>query len=189
MLVYSGQISLDGYLVDAEGRFDWAMPTPEIHAFVNELERGTQLHLLGRRMYEVMRYWDSHERGGDDALAAASDEWAELWAHSDKVVYSTTLEEVGARARLERDFQPDEVADAIQGRRASIGGAALGAQALAAGLIDEVWSIRYPVAVGGGVPWLPREIRAEFALLDQHRFANGAVYERYAVVGARGASA
>lgn len=191
MLVYSGQISVDGYLVDADGSFAWAMPTAEIHAFVNDLSRDIRLHLLGRGMYEVMRYWDGHERGGEHELAAASDDWAELWNDADKIVYSTTLDEsaLGPRTTLARHFDADAAREAIGDSAASIGGAGLAAHALAAGLVDEIWAIRYPILVGGGTPFLPTGLRQGLTLADERRFENGAVYGRYAVTGLRGGAA
>ncbi|PYG00216.1 Dihydrofolate reductase [Georgenia satyanarayanai] len=182
-LVYAANISLDGYLEDAAGAFDWSEPDDEVHAFWNEHERRIGTSLYGRRMYETMRVWES-----DDWLAgepAVIQEYAGIWRAADKVVYSSTLEEVTtARTRIERHFDPEAVRRLKEssGADLSIGGAALGAEAFRHGLVDECVLLLYPVVVGGGKPALPLGSRLDLELLDLRRFGNGVVYVRHAVV-------
>ena len=180
-LIYTGLISLDGYHSDANGSFDWAAPDEEVHAFVNELERPIGTYLLGRRMYEVMGYW---ETALDLADHPVEQEYARVWHGTDKIVYSATLAEpTTARTRLERRFDPDAVRRMKSEAEAdlSIGGPTLAAQALAAGLVDEVRLFLAPVVVGGGTRFLPDDVRLDLELLDQRRFAGGFVYLQYAV--------
>ena len=179
-LIYAAIASLDGYTEDATGGFSWARPDEEVHAYVNDMERQLGTYLYGRRMYETMVFWETAKGDG----AGPEDEYAEIWRSADKVVYSTTLQEVAsARTRLERSFDPDTVrqlkADAT--RDISVGGAALAAEALGAGLVDEVHLFLNPVSVGGGKPALPRDARVDLELLDEHRFAGGVVHLRYRV--------
>ena len=179
-LVYAMITSLDGYVKDEDGSFDWAVPDEEVHAFVNDLERPLGTYLYGRRMYDVMTGWET-----DAALAqqsAATAEFAELWKAAEKVVYSRTLEApVTARTRIEHELDPDAVrqmkADAE--RDLSVGGPELAAQALTAGLVDECHLFVAPVVVGGGTRWLPDGLRIDLELLDERRFGNGMVYLRY----------
>ena len=171
--------SLDGYVADTEGRFDWAAPDAEVHAFVNDLERPIGTYLYGRRMYETMAVWETL----DDPEPEMRD-YAQLWRAADKVVYSRTLDGVStARTRLERELQPDAVrarlADAT--RDVSIGGPTLAGAALAAGLVDQVQLFLNPIAVGGGTPALPEGLRVALELLDQRRFGNGVVFLNYRV--------
>ena len=155
-LIYSGITSLDGYVVDADGNFDWAAPDAEVHAFVNELERPVGTYLYGRRMYEVMRYWDTALEQADQP--AVAQEYARIWQAADKIVYSGTLTAADtARTRLERTFDPERVRDlkASSAADLSVGGPHLAADALRAGLVDEVWQILAPVLVGGGTAMFP----------------------------------
>lgn len=181
-LRYGGLVSLDGYLTDAEGDFDWAAPDAEVHACVNDLERPVGTYLYGRRMYEVMRYWET-EPSGADAHPAERD-YAELWRKAAKVVFSRTLDAATtARTRLERNFDPGFVR-ALKRSSASdlsIGGAGIAAAALRAGLIDELAMFVNPVVVGGGTRFLPRDLRLGLRLLEERRFGNGVVLLRYAV--------
>jgi len=159
-LIYSAIASLDGYVADERGEFEWAAPDEEVHAFVNDLERPVGTHLYGRRMYEV------------------------IWRAADKVVYSTTLATVAsARTRLERSFDADEVGRSVAGaeRDVSIGGPGLAAHALTAGIVDELHLIVAPVIVGGGTPWLPHGLRLDLDLLDERRFASGFVDLHYRI--------
>jgi dihydrofolate reductase len=177
MLIYSMIASLDGYVEDAAGGFDWAAPDEEVHAFVNELERPVETYLYGRRMYETMVFWETV----DDEHPVMRD-YAELWRAADKVVYSRTLEAPSsASTRVERDF---DAASVRQWKEAapgdiSIGGPELAGQAIEAGLVDECHVILVPVLVGGGKHVFPDGVRADLELLDEHRFAGGAVYLRY----------
>jgi dihydrofolate reductase len=179
-LIYSAIASLDGYVADDAGRFDWAVPDDEVHAFVNDTERPIGTYLYGRRMYEVMRGWETM----DTPEQSVGRDFAELWRAADKVVYSTTLEAVStARTRLERTFDPAAVRQlkATAGRDLSIGGPHLAAEALRAGLVDEVRLWLTPVVVGGGTRALPDGVRARLALLDERRFGNGFVHLHYRV--------
>jgi dihydrofolate reductase len=178
-LIYSAIASLDGYVADVHGEFAWAAPDEEVHAFANELARPAGTHLYGRRMYEVMSAWETMD---DDAPVMR--EFAEIWRAADKVVFSRMLEEVStARTRLVREFDPGAILrmKAEAERDISIGGPALAAEALRAGLVDELHLIAMPVVVGGGTHWLPHGIRLGLELLDERRFASGAVYLRHRV--------
>ena len=178
-LVYTGLVSLDGYFVDAAGNFDWAAPDPEVHAFVNDLERPVGTHLYGRRLYEVMLAWETMDT--TDAPGEIED-YATLWRGADKVVYSTTLPPVSsARTRIEREFDADAVRrlkDETVGR-ISIGGPTLAAHAVRAGLVDEFHVFVSPVIVGGGTRYLPHDAHLELQLDDERRFDNGVVYSGY----------
>jgi dihydrofolate reductase len=176
-LIYSALASLDGYVEDEGGTFDWAAPDDEVHEFVNDLERSVGSYLYGRRMYETMRFWEAPPGEQPAAIRA----YAEIWQAAEKVVYSRTLEEVStARTRIERDFDPEAVRrlKAATPRDLSVGGAELAAQALAYGLVDEVQLFVVPVVVGGGKRALP-PFRVDLELADERRFRNGTVYLRY----------
>jgi dihydrofolate reductase len=178
-LIYSAIASLDGYVADENGNFDWAAPDEELHRFVNDLERPVGTYLYGRRMYDVMRFWET--AGGADQPAVARD-YAEIWRAADKIVYSKTLESVSsARTRIERDFEPDAIRrlKAGAGRDLGVGGPRLAAQALEAGLVDECHFFLAPVVVGGGTRCLPDGLRLDLELLDERRFESGFVYLRY----------
>lgn len=181
-LVYAANTSLDGYVEDATGAFDWSTPDDEVHTFWNEHERQIGTSLYGRRMYETMRVWED-----DDWLAGEPDvlhEYAAIWRDADKVVYSTTLDTVTtARSRIERTFDPDAVRRLKESsdRDLSVGGATLGAEAFRHGLVDECVLLLAPVSVGGGKPALPHDLRLDLELLEHRRFASGVVYLRHAV--------
>jgi dihydrofolate reductase len=178
-LIYSAIASLDGYVADEDGSFDWAEPDEEVHRFVNDLERPVGTHLLGRRMYEVMVFWEALDVSGAPPFAR---DFAELWRAAEKVVYSTTLEAVStARTRLEREFDPEAVRamKAQAGQDISVGGPELAAQAIAAGLVDEYQLFVAPAVVGGGKRWLPDHVRLDLELLDERRFESGVVFLRY----------
>ena len=183
-LIYAIQTSLDGYVNDEEGEFGWARPDAEVHSFFNELERPTGTNLYGRRMYEVMRYWQD-----PPGLAEAPPhirEFAEIWKAADKVVYSRSLDSVSTqRTRLERDFDPESIRRLKESAAAdlSIGGPTLAAEALRAGLVDELHQVIYPVVVGGGTSWLPDGLSLELEPLDERRFSGGAVHLHYRTVG------
>jgi dihydrofolate reductase len=181
-LICTEIISLDGYINDEDGKFDWSMPDPEVHRFVNDLERPIGTYLYGRRLYEVMKYWETaHEQ--PDAADIELD-YARVWQSAEKIVYSGTLTKLeSARTRLERTFDPDavralkETADADVG----IGGPTLSANAYRAGLVDEVRLLISPVIVGGGTRALPDRVRVDLSLAEERRFGNGVVYLRYDV--------
>jgi dihydrofolate reductase len=169
--------SLDGYVADEQGNWDWSRPDEEVHGFVNDLERPVGTHLYGRRMYEVLSAWETI----DDPAPVMRD-YAQIWRAAEKVVYSTTLDSVGTeRTRIEREFDPDAVRELKRTAQADIGigGPKLAAQAIAAGLVDELQLLLSPVVVGGGNPVLPAGLRWNLELLGERRFGNGVVYLRY----------
>jgi len=181
-LLYTVIASLDGYVVDADGRFDWAEPPEDVHAHVNAAERDIGTYLYGRRLYETMAVWQT--LGSEPGDPQVVRDYGEVWRAADKVVYSATLDAVSTpRTRLERSFDPAAVRQlkAAADADLSVGGAALGASALRAGLVDEVRIYVAPVVVGGGRPWLPDGLRLRLELLDEQRFAGGMVYLRYSV--------
>jgi dihydrofolate reductase len=176
-LIYAALASLDGFVEDESGRFDWAAPDAEVHAFVNDLERSVGTHLYGRRMYETLAVWETVADGPPHIL-----DYAEIWRAADKVVYSRTLASPSsARTRVEREFAPETVRElkAAAGRDLSVGGAELAAQALTAGLVDELQLFLAPVLVGGGKPALPAGLRSRLELRGERRFAGGFVILRY----------
>jgi dihydrofolate reductase len=181
MLIYAMIASLDGYVEDESGRFDWAAPDEEVHAFVNELERPIGTYLYGRRMYETMVAWETM----DDEHPVMRD-FAELWRAAEKIVYSRSLESASsARTRVEHDFDAGAVRrlkESAQGD-IGIGGPELAGQAIAAGLVDECHLIVVPVLVGGGRRAFPDGVRVDLELLDERSFAGGAVYLRYKLLG------
>jgi dihydrofolate reductase len=180
-LIYPSIMSLDGYVADRDGRFDWAVPDEEVHTFVNELTRPIGTFLLGRRMYEALVAWES--LGGVKHPPFVRD-FAEIWRGADKVVYSRTLETVrSARTRIERDFDPKAVRrmKAKSGRDITVGGPELAGEAFRAGLVDELQLLVMPVLVGGGKQSLPEGVRLDLDLVDEHRFAGGAVFLYYRV--------
>jgi dihydrofolate reductase len=177
MLIYSVIASLDGYTADTEGKFDWAEPDEEVHAFVNELERGIGTYLYGRRMYETMVYWETVPLDGQSRVVR---DFAEMWRAADKVVYSTTLTAASsARTRIEPRFDPQAVRALKQRGDVSVGGPGLAASAIRAGLVDEYHLLVTPVVVGGGTAVFPDGVQAGLDLVDERRFASGVVYLRY----------
>jgi dihydrofolate reductase len=179
-LIYSAMASADGYVEDAAGGFDWAAPDDEVLSFVNDLERPVGTYLFGRRMYQTMLYWETAHALPDQS--AGVKEFTRIWQAAEKVVFSKTLNAVSsARTHLERDFDPGLVRQlkSAAGADMTVGGADLAAQAIEAGLVDELQLILVPVVVGGGKPALPAGVRLGLELLDTRRFANGAVYLRY----------
>jgi len=183
-LIYSALTSLDGFVADERGNFDWAAPDAAVHAFVNDLMRPVGTHLYGRRMYDVVVAWES-----DDILVDQPPymrDFATIWRAADKIVYSRSLERVSsARTSIERAFDADAVRRLKEelDRDLTIGGPDLAAQALRAGLIDEVHLFLNPIVVGRGNPALPDDLRLPLELMDEHRFANGVVYLAYRATG------
>jgi dihydrofolate reductase len=178
-LIYSGIASLDGYVADRDGNFDWSAPDEEVHGFINDLERDVGTYLFGRRMYEVMSAWESWDTSGEPPVIQ---DFANIWQRVDKIVYSTSLETpTTARTRIERSFSPDAVRELKDGTdgRLSIGGATLAALALQHGLVDECQIFINPVAVGGGLRFLPDGLSLRLELLEERKFGNGVVYLRY----------
>jgi dihydrofolate reductase len=181
-LICTALTSLDGYIADEHGDFDWAAPDSDVHAFINDLERPIGTYLYGRRLYEVMVFWETAAAQPNQSPPVL--DYAKLWQAADKIVYSTTLGTASsARTRIERTFDANairamkEAAD----RDLSIGGPALAAHAFRAGLVDEVRLFLSPLIVGGGNPFLPDRLRLNLQLLDERRFDNGVVYLQYRV--------
>jgi dihydrofolate reductase len=182
-LLYSAITSLDGYVADRNGNFDWAAPDAELHEFINDLERPIGTYLYGRRMYEVMAVWETVSAPREHPVAL---DYARLWRSAEKIVFSQTLGTVSsARTQIRRNFDPDEVrqlkADAATDL--SVGGPKLAAAALRAGLIDECSLFIAPVVVGGGTAFLPDGINFRLKLLAERRFPSGFVYLSYGIGG------
>jgi dihydrofolate reductase len=179
-LIYAAISSLDGYIEDTDGKFDWGEPDEETFSFINDLERSVGTYLYGRRMYETMVGWET-----DPTLAEQSPlmrDFAELWQAADKFVYSKTLTAVPtARTRIEREFDPEAVRELKASREhdLTIAGAELAAHAFKAGLVDECHLFLAPVIVGGGKRSLPSGVRLQLELVDERRFASGFVHLRY----------
>ena len=183
-LIYAAVASLDGYIEDAEGKFDWAEPDEEVHRFVNDLERPVGTYLYGRRMYETMAYWERPPN-----LAAQPtfvQDFAAIWQAADKIVYSRTLQSAAsARTRIERELDPKAVRQlkATADRDLTVGGPELAAQAIEAGLVDEYQLFLVPVLVGSGKRSLPDGVRVDLELVSERRFGSGTVYLHYRVRG------
>jgi dihydrofolate reductase len=179
-LIYSAITSLDGYVEDENGKFDWAAPDEKVHTYVNDLERAIGTYLYGRRMYEVMAAWETAQILVDQP--PYMQDYAMIWRGANKIVFSRTLETVSsARTRIERDFDLEVVRQMkeSEGRDISVGGPALAAQAIRAGLVDEIHLFLAPVVVGGGKRFLPQHVRLKLELLNERRFGNGAVHLHY----------
>ncbi|HEX2048241.1 MAG TPA: dihydrofolate reductase family protein [Acidimicrobiales bacterium] len=179
-LIYVSNMSLDGCTEDERGAFDWAPPDDNVFAFITQLMRSAGTYLYGRRMYETLAVWET-----DSSLAAQSDlmaDYASAWQAADKVVYSSTLAApTTAKTRLERRFDPSAIHDlkAAASKDLLVGGPNLAAQALVAGLVDELALFVWPVVLGGRNPALPRDGRSDLELIDEHRFGSGVVHLRY----------
>ena len=179
-LIYSTMMSLDGYIADEAGNFDWAAPDEVVHKFINDLERPVGTYLYGRRMYEVMSFWETAHTLADPPPYIL--DFARIWQAADKIVYSRTLETASTtRTRIEHDFDPEAVRKmkAHAGRDISVGGPGLAAHAIRSGLIDEYQLFIAPIIVGGGNYYLPHDVLLKLELLDQLKFDNGMVYLRY----------
>jgi dihydrofolate reductase len=179
-LIYSAITSLDGYVADDDGNFDWAAPDEEVHTFVNDLERPVGTYLYGRRIYEVMAPWETVHTLADQPPFIQ--DFAAIWQAADKIVYSRTLATVSsARTRIARDFDPEAVRQmkALAERDLTVGGPDLAAQAIEAGLVDEYHLFVTPIVVGGGKPTLPNQVRLKLDLLDERRFGSGVVHLHY----------
>ena|SRR6266566_1562276 len=179
-LIYSAITSLDGYIEDDEGKFDWAAPDEEVHAFVNDLERPIGTYLYGRRMYETMVFWETLSTEADEP--AVIRDYGGIWRAAEKIVYSRALQTVSsARTRIEREFDRDAVRRLKQssGADIAVGGAELAGQAIAAGLVDECHLLLNPILVGGGKRAFSDQVHARLQLLDERRFGNGVVHLHY----------
>lgn len=182
-LIYSMSCSIDGFVADAHGRFDWAEPSAQVHEFFTQISRGIGTYLLGRGMYEVMSVWDSRPDGPE--VPDYIGEFARLWRASEKVVYSSTLTQVaGARTRLVREFDPAQVSALVAGspHDVAIAGPTLAGVALGSGIVNRVQAMVVPVAVGGGLPMLPRGLRIPLELVERRVFDSGAVFLDYRMV-------
>jgi dihydrofolate reductase len=182
-LIYSAIASLDGYVADENGNFDWAAPDEEVHAFVNDLERSVGTYLYGRRIYEVMVVWETAHTWADPS--PVTKDFTQIWQAADKIVFSKTLESVSSsKTRIERDFDPEAVRalKASEGRDISVGGAELAAVAIKAGLVDECHLFLTPILVGGGTRALPNGVLLPLELLDEQRFGSGVVHLHYSTV-------
>jgi dihydrofolate reductase len=181
-LIYSAIASLDGYVEDDEGKFEWAAPDDEVFAFVNDLERPIGTYLYGRRMYETMVFWETASTGSDQPTVTR--DFAEIWRAAEKIVYSRTLQTVSsARTRIERNFDTDTIRrlKETSGSDITIGGAELAGQAINAGLVDEFHLLLGPIVVGGGKRALARNVRAQLELMDERRFRSGVVHLHYRI--------
>jgi dihydrofolate reductase len=181
-LIYTAITSLDGFVADAEGNFDWAAPDEEVHTFVNDQERPIGTYLYGRRMYDVLVAWESPAIA--EGQPAYIRDYHEIWRAADKIVYSKTLETVASeRTRIERTFDPEAVRQlkAEADRDLSVGGPDLAAHAIRAGLVDELRLFVAPIVVGTGNPVLPSDVRLQLELLDEGRFGNGMIHLGYSV--------
>ena len=179
-LVYSAISSLDGYIADEKGNFDWATPDAEVFTFINDIERRFGTDLYGRRMYETMVYWETFDASGHQPPHIR--DFTMMWRAANKVVYSTTLHEVSSeRTRIEPRFDVDVVRHLVQSSEhdVSIGGASLAGQAIKAGLVDEIHLFVAPVSVGGGTPALPQHLHSKLELVSVDRFAGGFVHLEY----------
>ena len=179
-LIYTINMSLDGYIEDKDGKFDWTDPSDEVFRFITDLIRADGMHLYGRRTYESMMVWET-----DPSLAGPSPlmrDFAQVWQAADKIVYSRTLEAVPTRkTQIERNFEPEAIRrlkDSLQ-QDIHIGGAELAAQAFRSGLIDEFNLFIKPIIVGGGKPALPDNVRLKLELVEERRFDNGEIFLRY----------
>ena len=182
-LIYSAIMSLDGFIADERGNFDWAAPDEEVHAFVNDLERRIGTYLYGRRMYDVMRYWETAPT--DASQPSVMRDYARIWQAADKIVVSKTLATASTtRTRIEKEFDSETVRrmKATASRDISVGGPHLAAQAIKAGLVDELHLFVVPIVVGGGNRALPDHARVKLDLIEERRFAGGVVYLHYRIL-------
>lgn len=180
-VIYSSITSLDGYVADRHGNFDWYIPDEEVHGYINDVLRGFGIHLYGRKMYETMRAWEDMPLGDEPEVIR---DFARFWKASEKIVYSRTLATVSSeRTKIADDFDADEIRRLKSSADTGllIGGATLAAEALRAGLVDEIQQFVCPVIIGGGLPFLPKDLRLDLDLIDSHRFSGGTVCLRYAV--------
>ncbi|HYU60401.1 MAG TPA: dihydrofolate reductase family protein [Solirubrobacterales bacterium] len=177
--MYSAIASLDGYVADEDGNFDWAAPDEEVHGFVNDLERPVGTYLYGRRMYEVMVAWETMDTAAEPPVVR---DYAEIWRSADKIVFSRSLGVVSsARTRIEREFDPEAIRQmkAAAESDISVGGPTLAAEAIRAGLVDEYHLFLTPIVVGAGTRSLPDDLVVRLVLVDERRFGSGVVHLHY----------
>ncbi|MBJ7354387.1 MAG: dihydrofolate reductase family protein [Thermoleophilaceae bacterium] len=196
-LIYSTLTSLDGFIEDADGNFDFSMPSAEVHQYINDQLRPVGTHIYGRRLYETMAVWETMDTDGTPPeglseehaevfreLQPQSADFKQIWLGADKIVYSTTLEDVWtARTELRSEFDPQALRAFKDSASADIviGGAELASAAFAAGLVDEVSLTLFPVTVGAGKPGFPTDQQLQLDLVDERRFENGSVHLKYRV--------
>jgi dihydrofolate reductase len=186
-LIYLITTSLDGYVADKNGNFDWAMPSEEVHAFVNNTVQNVGTSLMGRKMYEIMKVWDKIPTEGVsgpymDGPSQAMNNFAKIWRDSKKIIYSTTLSKVTiANAKLERSFDPSTMQRLVaeSDKDFDIGGPHLAAEAIKAGIVDEYHQIIAPIIIGSGNHWLPKDVKSKLKLKDARKFENGFVHLQY----------
>jgi dihydrofolate reductase len=185
-LIYAIMTSLDGYVADQDGNFEWAVPSEEVHAFVNDIVRNVGTSLLGRNMYEIMKVWDTIPTEGTggpmDGPSEAMNDYAGIWQAAKKIVYSTSLSDVTiANATIERVFHPETVKKLVaeSDKDFDIGGPRMAAEAIKAGIVDEYHQIIAPVIIGNGNYWLPRDVKIDLNLVDVRKFENGFVHLQY----------
>jgi dihydrofolate reductase len=179
-LIYSMGVSLDGFIAGPDGEIDWSAPDEELHRFHNQQTRELGAHLCGRRLYEVMRYWETiNERS---SIPEHELEFARIWKGLPKIVFSKTLEKVQGNARLVRDSVAEEVARLKEqpGKDLAVGGAGLAATLIKLGLIDEYRLFVSPVVLGGGTPYFPAlDEKINLELVATQTFGSRVVYVRY----------
>jgi dihydrofolate reductase len=188
-LIYVMTTSLDGLVADKNGDFDWAMPSEEVHAFVNDIVRNVGTSLLGRNMYEIMKIWDiiptEGTSGPMDGPSEAMNDYAKIWRAAKKIVYSTTLFDVTiANATIERSFDPSSIQKLVaeSDKDFDIGGPHLAAEAIKAGIVDEYHQIIVPQIIGSGNYWLPKDVKSKLMLVDLRKFDNGFVHLQFAKI-------
>ena len=185
-LIYFAMTSLDGFVADQDGNFEWAMPSEEVHAYINNIARNVGTSLLGRNMYEIMKVWDTMPTEGAggpmDGPSEAMNDYAKIWLAAKKIVYSTTLSDVAiANAKIERAFNPEAVKKLVaeSNKDFDISGPHLAAEAIKAGIVDEYHQILVPVIIGSGNYWLPKDVQVNLELVDVRKFENGFVHIKY----------
>ena len=185
-LIYFAMTSLDGFVADQDGNFEWAMPSEEVHAYINNIARNVGTSLLGRNMYEIMKVWDTMPTEGAggpmDGPSEAMNDYAKIWLAAKKIVYSTTLSDVTiANAKIERAFNPEAVKKLVaeSNKDFDISGPHLAAEAIKAGIVDEYHQILVPVIIGSGNYWLPKDVQVNLELVDVRKFENGFVHLKY----------
>ena len=188
-LIYLITTSLDGFVSDKNGNFEWAMPSEEVHAFVNDIVRNVGTSLLGRNMYETMKVWDTIPTEGTsgpmDGPSEAMNDYAKIWRAAKKIVYSTSLSDVTiANATIERSFDPSTIQKLVaeSDKDFDIGGPHLAAEAIKAGIVDEYHQIIVPQLIGSGNYWLPKDVKRKLKLVDLRKFENGFVHLQYSKI-------
>jgi dihydrofolate reductase len=188
-LIYLITTSLDGYVADKNGDFEWAMPSEEVHAFVNDIVRNVGTSLMGRNMYEIMQVWDTIPTEGTggpmDGPSEAMNDYAAIWRAAKKIVYSTSLSDVTiANATMERSFDPGTIQKLVaeSDKDFDIGGPHLAAEAIKAGIVDEYHQIIVPQLIGSGNSWLPKDVQSKLKLVDVRKFENGFVHLQYSKI-------